>query len=117
MAENRQGVAVLPRDGYPVGVPCWIDTSQRDLDAARDFYGGLFGWEFQEWPSGTYLVATIDGLDLTRTLVPVAPDAPVADVGDLGGAHGAQKRASGARRPSFHRLIAYFFCIRLRHVT
>ena len=64
MAENTQGVAVLPRDGYPVGVPCWIDTSQRDLEAARDFYGGLFGWEFQEWPSGRYLVASLDGLDV-----------------------------------------------------
>jgi uncharacterized protein len=64
MAENTQGVAVLPRDGYPVGVPCWIDTSQRDLEAARDFYGGLFGWEFQAWPSGRYLVASLDGLDV-----------------------------------------------------
>ena len=65
MAENTQGVAVLPRDGYPVGVPCWIDTSQRDLGCgAKDFYGGLFGWEFQEWPSGRYLVASLDGLDV-----------------------------------------------------
>ena len=55
---------MLPRDGYPVGVPCWIDTSQRDLEAAKDFYGGLFGWEFQEWPSGRYLVASLDGLDV-----------------------------------------------------
>src|SRR5262249_55558958 len=32
------------RDGYIPGVPCWVDTSQPDPEAALDFYGGLFGW-------------------------------------------------------------------------
>ena len=36
------------RDGYIPGVPCWIDTSQPDPEAAVDFYGGLFGWEFED---------------------------------------------------------------------
>ena len=36
------------RDGYIAGVPCWVDTSQPDPDAAADFYGGLFGWEFED---------------------------------------------------------------------
>jgi uncharacterized protein len=62
MAENTEGATVLARDGYPVGVPCWIDTSQRDLEAATRFYGGLFGWEFEEWTPGRYLVATRDAL-------------------------------------------------------
>ena len=31
------------RDGYIPGVPCWVDTSQPDPDAALAFYGGLFG--------------------------------------------------------------------------
>ena len=35
------------RDGYIPGVPCWVDTSQPDPKAAADFYGGLFGWEFE----------------------------------------------------------------------
>jgi len=38
---------VLKRDGYPVGVPCWIDIIQPDLDATMAFYGGLFDWEFE----------------------------------------------------------------------
>jgi predicted enzyme related to lactoylglutathione lyase len=64
MAENTEGTTVLARDGYPVGVPCWIDTSQRDLDAATRFYGALFGWEFEERMPGRYLIATLNGLDV-----------------------------------------------------
>src|SRR5829696_10385325 len=36
------------RDGYILGVPCWVDVSEPDPRAALDFYGGLFGWEFQD---------------------------------------------------------------------
>jgi predicted enzyme related to lactoylglutathione lyase len=39
---------LLERDGYPPGVPCWVDTQQPDLEAAIAFYGDLFGWEFEE---------------------------------------------------------------------
>jgi predicted enzyme related to lactoylglutathione lyase len=53
---------------YPAGVPCWIDTDQPDVDAARNFYAGLFGWTFDdamppEVP-GTYLIASLDGADV-----------------------------------------------------
>ena len=34
-------------DRYIPGVPCWVDTSQPDPEAATAFYGGLFGWEFE----------------------------------------------------------------------
>jgi uncharacterized protein len=64
MAQRTEGAAVLARDGYPVGVPCWIDTSQRDVDAAAHFYGALFGWEFEERMPGRYLVARLHGLDV-----------------------------------------------------
>jgi hypothetical protein len=51
------------RDGYIPGVPCWIDVSEPDADAAADFYGGLFGWELQDqMPPGSdakYLMARI----------------------------------------------------------
>jgi uncharacterized protein len=36
------------RDGYIPGVPCWVDASEPDPEAALDYYGGLFGWEFQD---------------------------------------------------------------------
>jgi predicted enzyme related to lactoylglutathione lyase len=56
------------RDGYLPGVPCWIDTSQPDPQAAVAFYGGLFGWDFEnvmppESP-GEYFIARIRGGDV-----------------------------------------------------
>ena len=35
-------------DRYIPGVPCWIDTTQPDPAAAAEFYGELFGWEFED---------------------------------------------------------------------
>jgi uncharacterized protein len=72
MSENTEGATVLPRDGYPAGVPCFIDTSQRDAGSAQRFYGGLFGWEFAEIVSGRYWMARIDGLDVAG--MSVQPD-------------------------------------------
>jgi predicted enzyme related to lactoylglutathione lyase len=40
------------RNGYIPGVPCWVDVSAPDPEAAQDFYGGLFGWEFEDVMSG-----------------------------------------------------------------
>jgi predicted enzyme related to lactoylglutathione lyase len=49
------------RDGYIPGVPCWVDASEPDPEAAIDFYGGLFGWEFEDVMSpsseGKYVIA------------------------------------------------------------
>jgi predicted enzyme related to lactoylglutathione lyase len=59
---------VLERSEYPPGVPCWIDTAQPDPEAAVQFYGGLFGWEFEDqMPSdapGSYFMARLHGLDV-----------------------------------------------------
>ena len=56
------------RDGYIPGVPCWIDTSQPDPEAAVDFYGGLFGWTFDNvrppGSGGTYFIARLHGGDV-----------------------------------------------------
>jgi uncharacterized protein len=53
---------------YPHGVTSWIDTEQPDLDAARVFYAGLFGWRMTDATPpdapGSYLVATIDGQEV-----------------------------------------------------
>ena len=55
------------RDRYIPGVPCWVDASQPDPQAARAFYSGLFGWEFQnimpDSESG-YFVGRIRGQDV-----------------------------------------------------
>ena len=59
---------MLERDGYLPGVPCWVDTSQPDPEAAVAFYGGLFGWDFQDaMPAGSagkYFVARLRGGDV-----------------------------------------------------
>ena len=59
---------MLDRDGYVPGVPCWIDTSQPDPEAAAAFYGGLFGWEFEDamppGSDGKYLIARLRGGDV-----------------------------------------------------
>jgi predicted enzyme related to lactoylglutathione lyase len=56
------------QDRYIPGVPCWIDTSQPDPEAAVAFYRGLFGWEFEDvMPPGSpvqYHVARIRGGDV-----------------------------------------------------
>lgn len=56
------------RDGYIPGVPCWVDITVADPEAAAEFYGGLFGWEFEdlipEGEPGTYLVGRIRGGDV-----------------------------------------------------
>lgn len=40
------------RTSYAHGIPSWIDLSTPDTDGARAFYGGLFGWTFEEEPAG-----------------------------------------------------------------
>ena len=59
---------MLERPEYPPGVPCWIDTAQPDPEAATRFYGGLFGWEFEDqMPAeapGSYFMARLQGRDV-----------------------------------------------------
>ncbi len=60
----------------PNGAPCWVDLWTSDVEAARRFYGELFGWESGD-PApdfGGYFMFTRDG-------VPVA--GAMGDMGDL----------------------------------
>ena len=49
------------RDGYIPGVPCWVEVRVPDPEAALGFYGGLFGWEFEDArppdSEGSYFIA------------------------------------------------------------
>ena len=51
------------RDGYIPGVPCWVDASEPDPQAAADFYAGLFGWELEDTmppgSEGRYFIARV----------------------------------------------------------
>jgi hypothetical protein len=59
---------MLERDGYLPGVPCWVDTTQPDAEAAVAFYTGLFGWDFEDtMPPGSpgrYFMARLRGGDV-----------------------------------------------------
>ncbi|MGN8244641.1 VOC family protein [Cellulomonas soli] len=47
---------------WPSGTPAWADITVPDLQLARDFYGALFGWEFEVGgpETGGYTQALID---------------------------------------------------------
>jgi predicted enzyme related to lactoylglutathione lyase len=51
MAENR--ASGYGEDVYVEGVPCWVDAQLPDVEAGKRFYGGLFGWTFEERYGGS----------------------------------------------------------------
>jgi uncharacterized protein len=48
---------------WPAGTPCWVDYGASDVDAAKDFYGRLLGWEWTggDPEYGGYTTATRHG--------------------------------------------------------
>lgn len=62
---------------YPAGVTSWVDVDQQDVEAAKQFYGDLFGWTFtQATPPGIpfqYVVAQLDGQDVAGIGGPADP--------------------------------------------
>ena len=49
---------------YPNGTFCWVDLGTNDAPGAKEFYGGLFGWEFDDLPAGekgTYSTCRLGG--------------------------------------------------------
>src|SRR3954471_20725405 len=67
------------RDGYIAGGRCWPHTTHPDPEAAARFYGGLFGWEFEDVmppdAPGTYLMARIRGREVAA-VSPAPESAP-----------------------------------------
>ena len=62
-------------EGADPGTVTWVDLQTPDLNAARRFYGELFGWSFEE--SGGYLFASAGGRKVAG-LVALGPEARVA---------------------------------------
>jgi hypothetical protein len=55
------------RTSYEPGTFSWADLGTSDPDAAKAFYGGLFGWEFEDMPAGeagVYTIWRLDGKDV-----------------------------------------------------
>jgi predicted enzyme related to lactoylglutathione lyase len=79
-----------------------VDLTPPDADAAMRFYGGIFGWEFEErGPAGRYWVARLDGQSVAGVGAPAgAPARPTAwhtsiAVDDADAAVGAITAAGG----------------------
>ena len=52
------------REGYEHGTFSWTDLSTPDAEASKAFYGGLFGWDFEDSPipeGGVYVMARLAG--------------------------------------------------------
>lgn len=59
--------AMGERTKYAPGTFCWTDLATTDQDAAKQFYGQLFGWTAVDYPVGegvTYSMMQIDGKDV-----------------------------------------------------
>jgi predicted enzyme related to lactoylglutathione lyase len=69
---------------YPAGVPCFVDAFSPDLDAARRFYTGVFGWEFDGPgpmagdPGGEYHVARVRDAEVAGLGSMPSPQTPIA---------------------------------------
>ncbi len=63
------------RTQYTPGTFCWSDLTTTDQSAAKEFYGGLFGWAARDMPVGEgafYSMMHIDGKDVAA----IAPQPP-----------------------------------------
>ena len=62
---EMEGIGMPFRDGHEHGTPGWVDLSTADPEAAKEFYGGLFGWRWvdQEGYGGgfSYSIAQLEG--------------------------------------------------------
>jgi len=64
------------RTAYAQGTPNWVDLQSSDPEAAKSFYGELFGWQFddQPMPQGPpYSMAIKDG-EPVAAIAPMSPD-------------------------------------------
>lgn len=60
---------------HPNGLFGWADLVTTDVDAAKAFYGGLFGWDFEDIPTpmgSSYTMCSLDG----ATVAGIGPQPP-----------------------------------------
>ncbi|MGI5357921.1 VOC family protein [Streptomyces sp. CA-252508] len=63
------------------GTPCWVSLMARRLDATQEFYGELFGWQFEPGPQqlGPYVRGLLDGREVAGIgQLPADRDLPTA---------------------------------------
>ncbi len=93
------------RTSYAPGTPSWADLGSPDLDAAVDFYSGLFGWEVPPSENveqtGGYRRATKGGADVAGMMPLMQEGQPPAwtsyvSVADAAATAAAVKEAGGS---------------------
>jgi uncharacterized protein len=60
------------RTSHPPGTISWTDLATSDQEGAKQFYAGMFGWEYEDMPAGegvVYTMAKVRG----RTVAAIAP--------------------------------------------
>ena len=60
------------RTSHPPGTISWTDLATSDQEGAKQFYAGLFGWEYDDQPAGegvTYSMAKLQG----RSVAAISP--------------------------------------------
>jgi len=75
------------RTQYTPGTFCWTDLTTTDQDAAKSFYGALFGWELIDNPVG-------DGVYYTMAQLDAKPVGAISSQPE-------QQREAGHGRPGF----------------
>ncbi len=45
---DAEGTMKTDFDSYEPGRPCWVDVMTTDVDASKQFYGQLFGWDAED---------------------------------------------------------------------
>jgi uncharacterized protein len=67
------------RTGHPPGTFSWVDLTTGDSEAAKDFYGGLFGWQFEDneipGDGGNYSMCKL-GDDSVAAIAPTTDQIP-----------------------------------------
>ena len=60
------------------GAMTWNELNTRDREAAKGFYGDVFGWSFEEkeYEAGTYTIVTLDGEGIGGITERVPDDVP-----------------------------------------
>lgn len=65
------------RESYVEGTPNWVDLQTHDQVAAKEFYGAIFGWEFDDMPmeegGATYSMAK-KGDGFVGAIAPLQPE-------------------------------------------
>ena len=93
------------RTSYAAGTPSWVDLGTPDIDAAVEFYSGLFGWEVPESENveqtGGYRRATKNGADVAGMMPLMQEGQPPAwttyvSVDDADAVAAAVKEAGGS---------------------